>query len=518
MAIAAAAAVAVSVAACSEDPRPAEPQPLAQAAAAITAVVETEPVPHADDAADDPAIWVDEDDPGRSTVIGTDKEGGLAVYDLGGRELQYLPDGPLNNVDLRSGFRLGGEEVTLVTAGNRADDTLAVYRVDPASRRLEDVAPEGVEVGITPYGSCMYRSAETGRAYAFVNSEDGEVEQWELRATPAGTVDARRVRELSVASQTEGCVADDERGRFYLGEEAEGIWRFGAEPSDGTEGELVDTTGTDGHLTADVEGLAIAAGRDGDGYLVASSQGSGSYVLYERGGDNAFVGEFSIGAGGGIDGTSDTDGLEVTTAALGRRFPDGLLVVQDGDNDGENQNFKLVDWADVVGPKGPTEAVSTGGLAAPAPVTRDEERSTRRASGSTAPASDLGVAVAAALAEVPGVVVEAELDEEDDALAWDVEVVQEDGTRIELTIDAGDGAVLRTEADDDGVPAGIDGTPFSTAVAAALESVPGQVVEAELDDDRPMTWNVEIVGDGGGATEVLVDVADGRVLGTAPED
>ena len=70
-------------------------------------VAETEPVPHVGDAADDPAIWPDPRDPARSTIIGTDKDGGLAVYDLSGRELQYLPDGRLNNVDLRSAFPLG---------------------------------------------------------------------------------------------------------------------------------------------------------------------------------------------------------------------------------------------------------------------------------------------------------------------------------------------------------------------------------------------------------------------------
>jgi 3-phytase len=281
---------------------------------------------------------VDEDDPGRSTVIGTDKEGGLAVYDLGGRELQYLPDGPLNNVDLRRGFRLGGEEVTLVTAGNRADDTLAVYRVDPASRRLEDVAPEGLEVGITPYGSCMYRSAETGRSYAFVNSEDGEVEQWELRATPAGTVDARRVRELSVGSQTEGCVADDEHGALYLSEEAAGVWRYGAEPSDGDRRSRVDVARRDRPLVPDVEGITIAEGPGGGGYLVVSSQGDDSFAVYERDGDNAYVGSFRV------EGVESTDGLDVTTRPLGPRFPEGALVVQDGDNGDEHQDFAVVPW------------------------------------------------------------------------------------------------------------------------------------------------------------------------------
>src|SRR5210317_39521 len=71
------------------------------AAAQVTATLETEPVPSGGDAADDPAIWIHPTDPGLSTIIGTDKRGGLAVYALDGTELQYIPAGRLNNVDLR---------------------------------------------------------------------------------------------------------------------------------------------------------------------------------------------------------------------------------------------------------------------------------------------------------------------------------------------------------------------------------------------------------------------------------
>ena len=70
----------------------------------VAATVETEPVPSKDDAADDPCVWIYPTAPSRSTIIGTDKKDGLAVYDLAGHTLQYLPDGRLNNVDIRVGF------------------------------------------------------------------------------------------------------------------------------------------------------------------------------------------------------------------------------------------------------------------------------------------------------------------------------------------------------------------------------------------------------------------------------
>jgi 3-phytase len=40
--------------------------------------------------ADDPAIWVDRSDPGRSLVIGTAKDAGLLVYDLAGTLRQAI--------------------------------------------------------------------------------------------------------------------------------------------------------------------------------------------------------------------------------------------------------------------------------------------------------------------------------------------------------------------------------------------------------------------------------------------
>jgi 3-phytase len=54
------------------------------------------------------------------------------------------------------------------------------------------------------------------------------------------------------------------------------------------------------------------------------------------------VGSFRIGDGRGIDGTSDTDGIDVAATPLGASFPSGVFVAQDGENDGQTQNFKLV--------------------------------------------------------------------------------------------------------------------------------------------------------------------------------
>ncbi|MDQ3257754.1 MAG: phytase [Acidobacteriota bacterium] len=314
----------------------------------VTATVETAPMSHARDAADDPAVWVHPTNPARSTIIGTDKQGGLAVYDLAGKQIQYLPDGKMNNVDIRTGFRLGGQSIALVTAGNRSDNSIAIYRVNASTRMLKKIAARTITT-LTTYGSCMYRNAKIGKHYYFVNDKAGDVEQWELFDNGKGKVDARRVRNFNVGSQTEGCVADDELGHFYIGEEEKGIWKYGAEPDAGTTRTLVDATGPTGHLSSNVEGLTIAYGSNGTGHLIASSQGNNTYVVYRREGDNAYLKTFKIVAGSAIDGTEETDGIDVTTVKLGSAFPRGLFIAQDGMNDGGNQNFKLVPWHLVIG-------------------------------------------------------------------------------------------------------------------------------------------------------------------------
>ncbi|MGE0582148.1 MAG: phytase [Steroidobacteraceae bacterium] len=327
------------------DPR----EPPAPTARTVMPVAETVPTGTYGDAADDPAIWVHPTDPGKSLVIGTNKKRGLDVYDLTGRRLQSLPDGRMNNVDLREGFVLGGKPVALVAASNRTTQGIALYRVDAAARRLVDVADGVIATGLTdPYGLCMYRSAKSGDTYVFVNDNEdtGTMKQWRLVAA-GNKVRAEAVRSFKVGSLTEGCVADDATGALYVSEEDVAVWRYSAEPDGGDARRAIGKVGP-GALTDDAEGISLWAGPNGTGYLVLSNQGADNYAVFRREGDNAFVGFFSVVANDalGIDGASETDGLDVTSAPLGPKFPHGLLVVQDGRNitPSESQNFKFVSW------------------------------------------------------------------------------------------------------------------------------------------------------------------------------
>jgi 3-phytase len=296
-------------------------------------------------------VWVDPADTSRSVVIGTNKAGsggGIGVYDLSGKLLQFRADGKFNNVDIRSGMSLNGQSTVVVTASNRTTKSLAFYRLNTSTRQLEPVAARTVLTGFEPYGLCMYKSARTGTLYAFVTQEaGGTTDQYELFDN-AGKVDARKVRSLAVGSLSEGCVADDELGHLYIGEEDRGIWKYGAEPGAGSTRTAIGSVG-DGKLVADVEGMAIAYRPGGGGHLIVSSQGNSTFVVYERS-TGKWVRTFKVEGSGTVDAVSQTDGLDVVTTGLGSAFPNGLLVVHDASNTGgTSSNYKYVDLAQVLG-------------------------------------------------------------------------------------------------------------------------------------------------------------------------
>src|SRR5688500_10125198 len=94
----------------------------------VYATVETTPTLNSGDSSDDIAIWIHPSDPSLSTIIGTDKNGYLEVYDLSGAVLQRIPF-LTNNVDLRYNFPLGGERIALVTGVDRTEHKLFAYKV-----------------------------------------------------------------------------------------------------------------------------------------------------------------------------------------------------------------------------------------------------------------------------------------------------------------------------------------------------------------------------------------------------
>lgn len=323
----------------------ATPASLPPVLVSVKPVVQTEVVMSQGDAADDPAIWVHPQTPALSRVLGTNKQQGLEVYDLQGKRVQHLPVGRLNNVDVRPGFELGGRTVDLAVASNRDHNSLSVFSIDRATGTVQ--AAGEIATPVTDiYGLCLFK-APSGEIYSFANDKDGTFVQHRLYAK-GDKVEGELVRQFKVATQPEGCVADDRNQRLFIGEEDVAVWAVDARPDQPAT--LTSVIKVGGPVHDDIEGMGLYQ-TEKDNYLVISSQGNDSYVVVDAEPPYALRGAFRVGvnAAAGIDGASETDGLEVTSANLGGPWSKGMLVVQDGRKrmPEQAQNFKYIPWSEV---------------------------------------------------------------------------------------------------------------------------------------------------------------------------
>lgn len=294
------------------------------------------------DAADDPAIWIHPWDRSKSLILGTDKRFGLLVFDLTGNLVQKLPLGRLNNVDVVRGH---DELHDFAMATNYDSHEIAVLRIHRATGFVEhwyDIPTEK----LNPYGICA--TVDEDRNLIAIIYKDGAVQLLELML--AGERPRIRLdRMVRFGGQTEGCVFDEREGRLFIGEEDRGIWAWEYRVGNSLPSSI-DEIGSPSGLVADVEGLAIWRAENGQGWLVASAQGSSAFVVYDLHPPHAAKGAFRLEGSPGVadDPVTHTDGIDLVSAPI-PGFPRGLLVVQDDWNSGgeANQNFKLVHWGEV---------------------------------------------------------------------------------------------------------------------------------------------------------------------------
>lgn len=320
--------------------------PMGDPAVMVAASAQTPPVGTVkEDAADDPAIWRNSDDPTKSLIVGTDKKAGLHVYNLAGEQLSFLAGAGLNNVDL---IELADGRV-LVAASDRSNRAIAHIHLsflDTSSGQLTFLGRREVGPG-EGYGICFGSSESSGEVTIYSAPKEGFI--YESRFDPDAPETAQRTL-TTVPSQPEGCVFDDRTRTLYIGEEAAGIWAIHK-----TTGEksLVARTGT-GMLVEDVEGLALAPEGTAGGYLVASSQGDNAFAVYSLP-DMEPVGRFRI-AQGMYGSVEETDGIELDPRSFGPDFPGGLFIAQDGVNPPSAQNFKYARWDEILKALGENEA------------------------------------------------------------------------------------------------------------------------------------------------------------------
>ena len=307
----------------------------------IAATVVTEQTPHD---TDDPAIWVNPKDASKSIIFGTDKNtnGGVYAFDLNGKILKDKSITNVkrpNNVDLEYGFKLNDStKIDVIAFTERERQQIRLFSV-PDMKPLDHggfkVFNDATEPEFNlPMGIALYKSPKTEKLYAIVGRKSGPKEgylyQYELVSDSLG-VHANFVRSFGAFSgkkEIEAIAIDNETGIVYYSDEMHCIRKYYAEPLKGNK--EIYCFGAE-HFKEDIEGIAIAKYKN-KGFLIVSNQQSNTFNVFDLK-TNAFIKEINLG-------TTETDGCDVTTKALGDAFPNGLFVSMNND-----RNFYFHDLA-----------------------------------------------------------------------------------------------------------------------------------------------------------------------------
>ena len=286
---------------------------------------------------DDMCYWVHPTDPALSTVIVTDKFAGkIFVYDLAGNLLQTCVSPSPRNVDTRYGVPFGGKCIDVIAFTDRTEDIIRVYRVDRTTRHLSRI-DDGQIYTQDNYGFTLYQNAE-GNLWGLTGDRDtGLMRQFELFDDGHGQMSGVETAWTFHETRIEGVVADDETGYYYLGEENVGIWRVGV--FDHTDKTLIATVGDATGLVGDVEGLALYYAANGEGYLIASSQGANKFTVIDRKPPHQGRGNFEVA------GVKFTDGIDVLNMNLGGTYSKGIFTAHNGG--GNCCSVQGVRWEDI---------------------------------------------------------------------------------------------------------------------------------------------------------------------------
>ena len=300
----------------------------------VEATLETEPVVSVDDAADDICIWENPNDAMKSIVVATDKKYGLITYDLQGKKLHQYPVGRPNNVALFTPNNILNNDLPLICASNRTAETItfAFLKTDGSLTEIQDIEVPLKEV----YGITTYLAEQP---YIIVSTKKGKVWQYQI-GLQGKKVRMALVRKLKFGKTVEGLVVDPNNQKLYVAEEERGLWQLNALPWKNKEKTMILEVDKD-NLKPDFEGLALRENEDGSGWIILSVQGSNAYAFIDR--ESLQLKNIIQIKDGVVDGVQETDGLDVSSLKT-PTFPNGILIVQDGENGNEPQNFKYVNW------------------------------------------------------------------------------------------------------------------------------------------------------------------------------
>ncbi|MCL1674709.1 phytase [Elizabethkingia meningoseptica] len=313
----------------------------------IRPVVVTEPVNFD---SDDPAIWVNPQDPSKSLVIGTDKDinGGLFVFDLNGKIQKDLTVTGLkrpNNVDIAYGLILNGKKTDIAVTTERFTHKLRIFSLPD----MKPVDNGGIPVfeGQTGEGErdlmgiSLYTDSKE-KIYAIAGRKTGPQDgsylwQYLLSDSGKGYVEGKLVRKFghySGKKEIESIAVDNENGYVYYSDEQYGVRKYYADPSKGNqELDVFAKTG----FTEDHEGISIYKTSSKKGYILVSDQGANKFHIFRREGKNTLLKIVKVQA-------NKSDGSDMVSIPLNKTFKHGLFVVMSDD-----KTFHYYRWEDIAG-------------------------------------------------------------------------------------------------------------------------------------------------------------------------
>jgi 3-phytase len=308
---------------------------------------------------DDCAIWVHPTDPAQSVVVVNDKgtldnKGGLYVYDLSGALLQKTPMQQPLNPDIRYNVVFGPDTIDVLVCIDRATggttyNKVRVFKINPDKAQAssgfltEITSGAGIPTGQTEaYGHSLYKRPLDGALFSIVSGYTvADFTQIKLESDGAGNVKGTIVRKWGgkdiEGDLCEGMCCDDELGFIYICDENACIMKYFADP-DKKDNTLLNQFARKDGVVSDREGINIYRCNDTTGYILVSSQGNYQVKVYDRV-TNGFKGTLFP------DNMKDCDGIDVTAAPLGPKFPHGMAAFHLGSSAGSQ--FGFYDWSDI---------------------------------------------------------------------------------------------------------------------------------------------------------------------------
>lgn len=303
---------------------------------------------------DDPAIWINPQDPAKSLILGTDKDedGALYVFDLSGKEVPGKTIHGLkrpNNVDIEYGFTWKGQPTDIAVVAERLTSKIRVFSL-PDMKAIDNggidvFAGESGEGYRDLMGIACYKNSK-GETDVIIGRKNGPVDGtylWQYQLTDSsGTLTAKLLRKFGKYSgkkEIEAIAVDDELGYIYYSDEGVGVRKYFADPEKGND-ELA-LFAQDG-FAGDHEGISIYNSGNKRGFIVVSDQQANKFRLFPREGDQGSEHKHSLLRTVKVE-ANQSDGSDVTAVAL-PGFPSGLFVAMS-----DNKTFHFYHWKDIAG-------------------------------------------------------------------------------------------------------------------------------------------------------------------------